>query len=69
MELFIANGKGLWILASVPCEKGTVFVRGSQYAGSYCKIMADVLGKPYVFISVGLDLLPEMFNSESYDLR
>jgi hypothetical protein len=69
MELFITTGNGIWILASVSFEKGTVFIRGIQYAGSYCKIMADVLGKPYIFISVGHDLLPEIFNSELYDLR
>jgi len=69
MELFITTGNGIWILTSVSFEKGTVFIRGVQYAGSYCKIMADVLGKPHIFTSEGLDILPEILNSELYDLR
>jgi hypothetical protein len=69
MELFITTGNGIWILASVSFEKGTVFIRAVQYAGSYCKIMADTLGKPYVFIPVGLTLLPAIFNGELCNLR
>jgi len=69
MELFIAAGNGIWILASVSFEKGTVFVRAVQYVESYCRIMADALRKPYIFISVGLDLLPEIFSGELCNLR
>jgi len=44
MELFITAGNGIWILASVSFEKGTVFIRAVQNAGYY-EIMADNFGK------------------------
>jgi hypothetical protein len=69
MELFITVGNGVWVLASISFEKGTIFILAVHYAGSYCKIMADTLGKPYIFISVGLDWLPEIFNSDLCNLR